>query len=117
MHLTQQLTDDVILHELGQRLAHTRLNRNITQAQLAQEAGVSKRTVERLEAGEVAIQFSGLVRVLRALNMLDRMEALIPEPTPSPMAMLKLREKTRHRARRSGTPGTPEKWTWNDKPS
>ena len=53
MKITKQATDEVILGELGGRLAKIRLDRNLTQAQLATQAGVSKRTVERLEAGAV----------------------------------------------------------------
>jgi len=48
--ITKQATDDSVLAELGGRLARIRLDRNLTQAQLAEQAGVSKRTIERLEA-------------------------------------------------------------------
>jgi transcriptional regulator with XRE-family HTH domain len=72
------------------RLAATRLDQNLTQAALAEEAGVSKRTVERLESGEVAARLSGLVRVWRALGLLERFDALVPASVPSPIAQLKL---------------------------
>ena len=98
MKIESQLTDDAILGELGARAARTRLERNLTQATLAEQAGVSKRTVERLEAGEVATQLSVFVRVCRALGLVDRLEALIPEPLPSPVAQLKLQGRTRRRA-------------------
>ena len=48
MKITKQATDEAVLSELGGRLAQVRLERNLTQAQLAEQAGVSKRTVERL---------------------------------------------------------------------
>ena len=51
MKATTQLTDEAILRLLGARLSGTRLERNLTQATLAEQAGVSKRTVERLEGG------------------------------------------------------------------
>lgn len=116
MRITNQLSDDAILRELGNRLAAARLVRNQTQASLAEQAGVSKRTVERLEAGEVAARLSGLVRVIRALGMADRLDALIPAPTLSPVEQLKLAGRRRQRA--SG-PRKPEraakrKWTWGD---
>jgi len=63
MKITKQATDEAILGELGGRLAKIRLDRNLTQAQLATQAGVSKRTVERLEAGTVGTQLSGFTRV------------------------------------------------------
>ena len=65
MKITSTLSDEVVLRELGSRLAAARLSRNLTQLALAEEAGVAKRTVERLETGEVASRMSGFVRVCR----------------------------------------------------
>jgi transcriptional regulator with XRE-family HTH domain len=116
MRLSRELTDEAILRELGGRLAGARLARNLTQAALAEEAGVSKRTVERLESGEVAARLSGLVRVCRALGLVDRLDALVPPAAPSPVEQLKLAGRQRKRAggrRRQGTRG-PRKWTWGD---
>ena len=44
MKINAQLTDEAILKELGGRLTSARLGRNLTQAALAEQAGVSKRT-------------------------------------------------------------------------
>jgi transcriptional regulator with XRE-family HTH domain len=108
-------TDDAVLAELGGRLARARLERGLTQAQLAAQAGVSKRTVERLEAGAVATQLSGFIRVCRVLELLDRLDALIPEPVPSPIAQLKLRGRQRRRASTTPPAKTPgKKWQWGD---
>ena len=102
---------------LGQRLAAIRLERNLTQAALAEQAGVSKRTVERLESGEVAIQLSSFVRVCRVLSVLERFEALVPEQAASPMAQLKMQGRKRQRATgRVVAPKTSKPWTWG-KPS
>ena len=110
----QQLTDEVLLTELGERITRHRLNQNITQAQMAREAGVSKRTVERLEAG-ASTQLSNLVRVLRALDLLENCELLIPEPTPSPLEQLKLQGKERVRASASHRKRTePGAWEWGE---
>ena len=115
MRITAELTDASILRELGARLTAARLEQNLTQAALAEQAGVSKRTVERLESGEVAAQLSAFIRVCRALGLMDRFEALVPEPVPSPMAQLKLQGRTRKRAtsRKSPVP-TKKKWTWGE---
>lgn len=117
MKISKALSEEVILQEIGARIASTRLERNLTQAGLALEAGVSKRTVERLESGEVATQLSGFLRVCRVLGLLERFETLIPEPPPSPMAQLKLRGQKRQRASGQRTPPvTPKKWTWGESP-
>ena len=49
MKISNQVVDDAILCELGQRLARLRLTRNLKQSDLATQAGVSKRTVERMK--------------------------------------------------------------------
>jgi len=96
-------------------MARIRLELNLTQAQLAQQAGVSKRTVERLESGGVATQLSGFIRVCRVLELIERFESLIPEPMPSPVAQLKLKGRIRRRAS-APRPVNPsrEKWKWAD---
>jgi putative transcriptional regulator len=78
-----QMTDEAVLEQLGERLSRYRLDRNLTQAEVATEAGVHKNTVFRLEAGG-STQTKNLVRVLRALGLLDRLDAIVPEPVPSP---------------------------------
>ena len=113
MKISSQAVDGAILRELGARLARVRLERNSTQAALAEQAGVSKRTLERMEAGGPT-QLVNLVRVSRALGLLDRFETLIPEPLISPVMQLKLQGKQRQRAK-AQPPTPPPKWEWNDK--
>lgn len=119
MRLEPLHTDDLVLAELGARLARTRLERNMDQRRLATEAGVSKRTVERLEAGE-PVTMSSFIRVLRALGLLDRLDQLVPEPLPSPIERLKTSGRQRKRAsgRRGGEPESrrTESWTWGNAP-
>jgi len=113
MQFQDALTDDAVLAELGKRLAGIRLNRNQTQSQLADNAGVGKRTVERLENGE-SVQLGSFVRVCRELGLIRRLDSLVPEPVPSPLAQVKLMGKTRRRAshKKSERPSKP--WTWGD---
>ena len=115
MKLTSLMSDDTLLRELGARLARLRLERNLTQAQLAVEAGLSKRTVERIERGEAAAQLSGFLRLCRALGLIERIDSLFPPPTPGPVEQLRLRGKIR---RRASTPrGAVEEtkpWTWGE---
>ena len=89
MKISIQLTDEAVLKELGGRLAGARIGQNLTQAALAEQAGVSKRTVERLESGAVATQLSSFLRVCRVLGLMERFESLVPEAAASPMAQLK----------------------------
>ena len=117
MKITKQATDEALLRELGGRLAQVRLERNLTQAQLSAQAGVSKRTVERLESGSVATQLSGFIRVCRVLEVMERFDLLVPEPVPSPVEQLKLRGRQRRRASAKRQPKAPsKKWQWGDEP-
>jgi transcriptional regulator with XRE-family HTH domain len=118
MKITEQLTDDGVLRELGTRLAAVRLAHNLTQASLAEQAGVSKRTVERLESGAVAAQLSAFLRVCRVLGLLTSFDMFIPEPAPSPVAQLKLQGRKRRRAsgQKSHLGVSEKKWTWGDTP-
>jgi transcriptional regulator with XRE-family HTH domain len=115
MKITKQATDEAVLSELGGRLAQVRLERNLTQAQLAEQAGVSKRTVERLESGSVATQWSGFIRVCRVLELVERFDLLVPEPVPSTVEQLKLRGRKRQRASaRRKAKSSSKKWQWGD---
>jgi len=115
MKITKQATDEAVLSELGGRLAEVRLERNLTQAQLGEQAGVSKRTVERLESGSVATQLSGFIRVCRVLEVIERFDLLVPEPVPSPVEQLKLHGRKRQRASAKRKTRAPsKKWQWGD---
>lgn len=115
MKITSLTTDDAALEEFGRRMAEARLAQAMTQAQFALAAGVSKRTVERLEDGG-SVQVANLIRCLRGLGKLEGLERLLPETPPNPIDLLERQGKSRQRARRdtddSGGTGTP--WTWGD---
>jgi transcriptional regulator with XRE-family HTH domain len=117
MKIDSQMTDEVLLKLIGERLAGLRLARNLTQQQLAEQAGLGLRTVQRLESGEAATQLSGFVRICRVLGLVERFETLIPEPAASPMAQLKSQGRRRQRAsggRAAQGTGTDKKWTWGE---
>ena len=115
MKISFQMPDESVLLELGTRLTAARLAQNLTQAALAEKAGVAKRTVERLESGAVATQLSGFLRVCRALGLLEGLETLVPEQPASPMAQLKEQGHTRQRASKpKASKAKTKKWTWGE---
>jgi transcriptional regulator with XRE-family HTH domain len=97
MKITGLLTDDAVLAELGERVARRRIELQLTQAAAAEQAGIGKRTLERMEAGQTS-QLNTLVRVLRVLDAMSGLDCLIPEPGPIPMDLLTLKGKVRQRA-------------------
>jgi len=115
MKISADLMDEALLQELGARLARARIDLNWTQAALAERSAVAKRTIERLESGEAAIQLSGFLRVCRALGLLERMDLLLPESTPGPMAQLKQKGPRRQRASsRKAIDERRKKWAWGE---
>lgn len=92
-------TDKSALALLGRRMAAFRIRCNWTQAQLAEQAGVSKGTVEHIERGD-SVQVLNLIKVLRVYGMLDAFLAIFPDDSPSPMQILRMGEvKARKRVR------------------
>lgn len=120
MKIVAELTDQAILRELGERLQRRRIDAAWTQARLAEEAGVSKRTVERMESGE-STDILMLLRVLRALQLVAALDGLVPELPQSPLALLRSRGRVRKRV---GHPRRPapdtsasqpaQPWKWRD---
>jgi len=119
MKISTLLTDESILTEIGKRVARRRLDLQLTQAELAGEAGVSKRTVERIEAGASA-QMSSMIRIFRVLKLLPGLESVISEAGPGPMYLLRQKGKVRQRASSKRKPGnsssdrSDEPWSWDD---
>lgn len=119
MKIDENLSDEALLKLIGQRLVQQRLARNLTQQQLAEQAGLGLRTVQRLEQGAVATQLSGFVRVCRVLGLVERFDLLVPDTAPSPMAQLKLQGRKRQRASgqrqaKKKSADQPAKWTWDE---
>ncbi len=114
MKISNSLNDETVLAEFGRRITAQRINLQLTQADLADRAGVSKRTVERLEAGASA-QLAGVIRIFRALELLAGLDLLLPPSAPRPTDLLKRKGKARQRASsRSGSKTEDKPWSWKD---
>jgi hypothetical protein len=81
----------------------------MSQVELSRRSGIGLTPLRRFEKTG-AITLRNLVAILRALNLLDRLDTLVPEPdAPGPLALLAA-EKQRHqrkRAPRKGKASTP----------
>ena len=116
MKITNLLTDDAVLAELGARIAGRRVELQLTQAAVAEQAGIAKRTLERMEAGQTS-QFATLVRVLRVLDAATGLDNLIPESGPRPMDLLKRKGKVRQRASgQRAAKATDKPWRCDEQP-
>lgn len=110
------LSDRQIHDELCDRLKAARLEINITQAELAERAGVSLITVKRAESGKGNITLMTLIAILRALGRLDQLDNFMPPPALSPL-QLKVAggQRRRRRASNRGEVKEPASgWKWGD---
>lgn len=95
-------TDGAVMAEIGRRLERLRLDRNESQRELAERAGISRATVVRAEQGQ-GINLKAFVRLTRALELLDGLDAFVPPPSVSPLAQLHGKGKPRQRASKAAS--------------
>lgn len=88
-----------IAEELGNRLKQARLNVNLTQAEVATQSGLNRKTILNAEKGKV--QLDNFVAILAALDMADQLEMFLPAQEISPVQLAKLKGEERQRASRS----------------
>ncbi len=100
------------IRELGRRFESLRLSKNLSQAIVASEAGVSRRTITRMEAGET-VSLDTLIRVLKVYGVADRLAMLLPETSVQPLERVKLGGKQRKRAS-SVIKRNETGWAWAD---
>src|SRR5450631_2578130 len=111
------LTNTEIAAHLAQAIKAWRISPQgaaLSQVELARKSGIGLTPLKRFERTG-AITLRNLVALLRALDLLDGLETLIPAPeAPGPLALLAAEQKRtrRQRAPRAGTtpaapPATP----------
>ena len=106
-------TSNQIEAALCRRLESIRLSRNMTQVQLAKEAGVSPRTIGRLEKGQ-GVSMDTFIRTMRALRIQQSLEALLPDPTVRPIERAGIGTGERKRARPVQHSDERSTWSWGD---
>lgn len=109
------LSDQLIHDELCQRFKMARLETNITQAELAEKAGVSVITVKRAESAKGNITLMTLIALLRGLGRLEQLNSFLPEPGLSPLQLKASAGQRRQRASSRNEVNEPEVgWKWGD---
>lgn len=92
------MSDKVLAEHIGAFIKHHRMEQNKTQDVLANAAGISRSTLSLLERGE-AVTLATLIQVLRVLDQLHVMEIFTIQQIISPMALAKMEQNKRKRAR------------------
>ena len=65
--MSKQKSCQEYIKELGRRIKHYRIMREMSQQELADKTGISKRSISRLEQGE-SVQLNSLFLLLIALD-------------------------------------------------
>lgn len=85
-----------IVQELGERIKQLRLNADLTQQDIAELAGISRKVVIQAEKGKA--QLETIVAILVALGLDKQLDLFIPPTPPSPIQLVKNQSNQRRRA-------------------
>jgi putative transcriptional regulator len=85
-----------IAEELGERLKQARLNADMTQVEVAEQAGISRKMVLNAEKGKVQLEI--LVAIMGALRLTSQLNNFLPVQEISPIQLAKLQGRKRRRA-------------------
>jgi len=102
---------ETLTSEIGSKLERLRLSRNVTQTDLARDAGISERTLRRLESGDGAT-LDSLVRVLLALKIPQNLDLLVPDPKIRPIERARAGGTERQRSRSAKSSQPTKQWQW-----
>ncbi|WP_225815273.1 helix-turn-helix transcriptional regulator [Photorhabdus antumapuensis] len=94
--ISDERTVSAIAEELGERLKQARLNNDLTQAEVAELSGVTRKTVLNAEKGKVQLEI--FVAIMAALNLTEQLDLFLPKQNISPIQLAKLQGKKRQRA-------------------
>ena len=98
-----------ILKEMGNRIKQRRIDLSMTQKELAEQTGISSRTLTNIEQGENA-SFDNIISLLKGLKMIDNLDGLIPETKINPLALLELGRQRQRASKIKPDTG----WKWGD---
>lgn len=105
------LSDAAIMREVGEFIKTKRINKDLTQDQLAEQAAVSRSTLSLMERGE-GTNIANLLKVLRILDALYVFEQFRVVTSISPLQLAKEDEKRRKRASRDNKPNDKNSEGW-----
>jgi transcriptional regulator with XRE-family HTH domain len=98
------------IEELGKKIKTYRIMKEMTQQDLEDKTGVSKRSISRLEQGE-SVQVDNLFKILLALDLGENIELLVPDQTKRPSFYLK---KTDDKPKRVRKRTEKSEFKWGD---
>lgn len=110
MRILLDSSDLEVLEETGARLKALRIASWMTQQDLSDYTGIALRTIRNLENGK-DVSFLTIIKVMRALSILQNLDSTFPEETIRPSQIRQL-GKPRQRVRKESEP--ERTWKWGD---
>lgn len=111
-------SDEQVHRELCHRLRLARIGAEMTQEDLAQTSGISKKTISRAERNLMSLTLATLIPLLRALGMVEQLDNFLPPPPPSPLKQWSQEKQTRQRVRKPKAEQVAKQgkqgWKWGD---
>ena len=81
-------TAAALAEEIGDSLKQARLNRDLTQSEVAELAGIARKTVLNAEKGKVQLDI--MIALLMALDLMQQIDLFLPKQEISPLQLAKL---------------------------
>ena len=106
-----QMSDDMFIKSIGSFIKHHRLERNLTQKSLSEQAGINRSTLYELELGR-RCQLITLIQLLRTLDLLHVLKEFQIKNELSPIQLAELEMKKRKRATSKKTTKDKPKSDW-----
>lgn len=107
------LSDSQVEAELGRRLKRRRVEMGLNQSELAERAGLGRRTITAVENGR-GCGTGTFIALLRVLGGLPALAQLLPDPGPSPIALTSGRVKERKYPYKARGKKKASTWQWGD---
>lgn len=100
MRVNQIDSDSTVLTELGRRIALQRIMFGLTQQEASEKAGIALRSWIKMEQG-ADVKLSTIIRMCRALQIMDNLNVLLIDATPSELEYLVGPSGKKRRVKRS----------------
>ena len=97
--MNNQKDSQEYIKELGKKIKLYRIMKEMSQQDLEDKTGVSKRSISRLEQGE-SVQLENLLKILLALDLGENIDLLVPDQTKRPSFYLEKSENKNKRVRK-----------------
>lgn len=108
-------SNEQLEQQIGKNLKALRLDQNLNQTELAEMAGISRRTITSVESGQ-GCTLGTLIRLVRALKKEYLLSRLLEPPPISPTKLHKanqiLKNTRRHASKPRKKTSESSPWTW-----